>query len=224
MRIAAVLSDRCQNKKCNKECYKFCPLIRTGVNVIEFGARGKPIISETLCQGCGICANKCMFKAIKIIGLADELKDEMVNQYGENSFRLYRLPVPKKGMITGILGPNGIGKTTAINILSGIVIPNLGNYENPPSKEEVLARYKGTEIFPYLSDVYAGKIKVAVKPQYVDKLPKVTQGVVRDLLSKTQERMTLDEAVETFGLGQVIDRELSKLSGGELQRVAMAAT
>lgn len=224
MRIAAVLFDRCQNKKCNKECYKFCPLIRTGVNVIEFGERGKPIISETLCQGCGICANKCMFKAIKIIGLADELKDEMVNQYGENSFRLYRLPVPKKGMITGILGPNGIGKTTAINILSGIVVPNLGNYDNPPTKEEVLARYKGTDIYPYLSDVYAGKIKVAMKPQYVDKLPKVTKGVVRDLLSKTQERMSLEEAMETFGLEQVIDRDLAKLSGGELQRVAMAAT
>ena len=51
MRIAAVLFDRCQNKKCNKECYKFCPLIRTGVNVIEFGERGKPVISEPLCQG-----------------------------------------------------------------------------------------------------------------------------------------------------------------------------
>ncbi|MGI6008980.1 MAG: ribosome biogenesis/translation initiation ATPase RLI [Methanomethylophilus sp.] len=224
MRIAAVLADRCQNKKCNQECYKFCPLIRTGVNVIEFGARGKPVISESLCQGCGICSNKCPFKAIKIIGLADELKEDMVHQYGENTFRLYRLPVPKKGIITGILGPNGIGKTTAINILSGLVVPNLGKYENPPSKEEVLAHFKGTEIHPYLTDVYAGKVKVAVKPQYVDKLPKVTQGVVRNLLSKNAERMTPDEAASEFGLEQVIDRELSKLSGGELQRVAIAAT
>ena len=224
MRIAAVLQDRCQNKKCNKECVNFCPLMRTGVECITFGEKGKPIISETLCQGCGICINKCQFGAIKIIGLADELKDEMVHQYGENSFRLYRLPVPKKGLITGILGPNGIGKTTAIKILSGIEIPNLGNFNEPPDKETVLKHFAGTELHDYLENVYAGKTKIAMKPQYVDKLPENVKGVVRDLLGTVQERMTLEEAAKAFDLDEVLDRELSKLSGGELQRLAMAAT
>ncbi|MDR2846236.1 MAG: ribosome biogenesis/translation initiation ATPase RLI, partial [Candidatus Methanoplasma sp.] len=224
MRIAAVLQDRCQNRKCNKECIKFCPLVRTGVECVVIGEKGKPVISETLCQGCGICINKCQFDAIKIIGLADELKSELVHQYGENTFRLYRLPVPKKGSITGILGPNGIGKTTAIKILSGIEVPNLGNYENPPSKEEVLKHFAGTELHDHLENVYAGKVKVAMKPQYVDKLPQNVKGVVRDLLGKVQERMTVDEAAKTFDLTEVLDRELTKLSGGELQRLAMAAT
>ncbi len=224
MRIAAVLVDRCQNRKCNHECEKFCPLNRTGVECVTFGERGKPIISEELCQGCGICVNKCTFDAIKIIGLADELKEDMIHQYGENSFRLYRLPVPKKGLVTGILGPNGIGKSTAIKMLSGVEIPNLGNYENPPTKEEVLKRFAGTELHEHLKNVYDGKIKTAIKPQYVDLLPKASNGVVRDLLTKVQERMTVDEAAELFDLTEVLDRELSKLSGGELQRLAMAAT
>lgn len=224
MRIAAVLNDRCQNKKCNQECAKFCPLNRTGVECVTFGEKGKPIISETLCQGCGICVNKCQFDAVKIIGLADELKTDLMHQYGLNSFRLYRLPVPKKGLVTGILGPNGIGKTTAIKILCGIEIPNLGRYKNPPSKEEVLASFAGTELHDYLENLYAGKIKTAMKPQYVDKLPQASKGVVRDLLSRVQERMTIDQAAEMFELTEVLDRELDKLSGGELQRVAMAAT
>lgn len=224
MRIAAVLNDRCQNKKCNQECAKFCPLNRTGVECVTFGEKGKPIISETLCQGCGICVNKCQFDAVKIIGLADELKTDLMHQYSLNSFRLYRLPVPKKGLVTGILGPNGIGKTTAIKILCGIEIPNLGRYENPPSKEEVLASFAGTELHDYLESLYAGKIKTAMKPQYVDKLPQASKGVVRDLLSRVQERMTIDQAAEMFELTEVLDRELDKLSGGELQRVAMAAT
>ena len=225
MRIAAVLNDRCQNKKCNQECAKFCPLNRTGVECVTFGERGKPIISETLCQGCGICVNKCQFDAVKIIGLVDELKSDLIHQYGLNAFRLYRLPVPKKGLVTGILGPNGIGKTTAIKMLSGLEVPNLGNYENPPTKEEVLSSFAGTELHDYLESLYAGRIRTAMKPQYVDQLPKAVKGVVRDLLSGIADpRMTMDEAVETFELGEVIDRELDKLSGGELQRVAMAAT
>lgn len=224
MRIAAVLHDRCQSRKCNKECIKFCPLVRTGVECITFTEKGKPIISEVLCQGCGICINKCQFEAIKIIGLADELKGEMVHQYGENSFRLYRLPIPKKGLITGILGPNGIGKTTAIKMLSGTEVPNLGRYDDPPSKEEVLEHFAGTELYDHLKNVYSGSVKIALKPQYVDKLPQSVKGVVRDLLGRVQERMTIDEAAEMFELKEVLDRELSKLSGGELQRLAMAAT
>jgi len=224
MRIAAVLQDRCQSRKCNKECINFCPKMRTGVEAIVIGERGKPVISEELCAGCGICVNKCQFDAIKIIGLADELKTEMVHHYGENAFRLYRLPVPKKGIVTGILGPNGIGKTTAIKMLSGIEIPNLGNYQDPPTKDEVLQHFAGTELYDYLSAVYKNNIKTAMKPQYVDKLPQSVKGAVRDLLSRVQERMNVNEAAEIFELTDVLDRDLDKLSGGELQRVAMAAT
>ena len=224
MRIAVLLRDHCQPKKCNTECIKYCPTVRTGVEAVVMGDGGKPVISEELCAGCGICINKCPFEAIKIIGLPEELNTELMHQYGMNAFRIYRLPVPKKGAVTGILGPNGIGKTTSIKLLSGEETPNFGNYDNPPSREEVLSRLSGTELGDYLTKVYAGKVRTALKPQYVDKLPLVSKGVVRDLLSKVAERMTVDEAADLLELNEVIDRPLDKLSGGELQRVAIAAS
>jgi ATP-binding cassette subfamily E protein 1 len=224
MRIAALLKDHCQPKRCNLECIKYCPKVRTGVQVITIEDKSKPEITEELCVGCGICVHKCPFEAIKIIGLPDELEGELMHQYGQNGFRLYRLPVPKVGLVTGILGPNGIGKSTSFRLLSGEEVPNLGRLENPATKEDVLARYAGTELGDHLRDVYDGQVRTALKPQYVDKLPQVQKGIVRGLLKKVEERITIGEAAEMLDISDILDRNLPELSGGELQRVAIAAT
>lgn len=224
MRIAVLLRDRCQPKKCSLECINYCPPVRTGTDAIAMGETGKPVISEELCVGCGICIHKCPFEAIKIIGLPQELEGEMVHQFGKNAFRLYRLPVPKKGQVVGLLGPNGIGKTTAISLLSGQIVPNLGEYDSEPDWRKVLAHYAGTEIHDYFDALSRGKIKTAMKPQYVDKLPSLHKGVVKQLLKKVDDNGRLNEIAERVGIKGVIDRETSKLSGGELQRVAIAAT
>ncbi|MCK5398074.1 MAG: ATP-binding cassette domain-containing protein, partial [Thermoplasmata archaeon] len=224
MRIAILNKDKCQPRRCNQECINYCPKVRSGDETIVMGEKGKPVITEALCVGCGICVHKCPFGAIQIINLAEELEGELVQQYGKNGFRLYRLPIPRTGEVVGILGPNAIGKTTAFKIISGQEIPNLGNYEEEPTWEPVLEKYAGTELFNHLEKVANGDIISSFKPQYVDMLPRVHAGKVRELLEKVDDNNKLDEIALELDMVSTIDRELAELSGGELQRVAIAAS
>jgi ATP-binding cassette subfamily E protein 1 len=219
MRIAVINRDRCQPKKCSKECEYFCPPVRTGDETIVF-EDSKPMITENLCVGCGICVRKCPFGAITITNLPEEM-EAPVHRYGQNGFALYGLPIPLDGKVTGILGPNGIGKSTAISILSGILRPNLGQ---DASMDTVLDRFAGSALGDYLKKVADKGVKTAYKPQYVDRIPKNYSGSVGDLLESTDERGVLDSLLDTMGLSMLLGRDISSLSGGELQRVAIAAT
>ncbi len=226
MRIAVVFKDRCQPKRCNTECIDFCPPQRTGVEVIWLDQdSGKATISEETCIACGICVKKCPFDAIRIIGLPEALKVDLIHQFSKNGFRLFRLPVPKEGQVVGLLGPNGVGKTTTINILSGDLVPNLGHYrKKKPQWDPVLEAFAGTELHEYIKRLANGKIRTSLKPQYVDKLPKVAKGTIKDLLRNVDEINRFKEISEDLGLNLILDRDITHLSGGELQRTAIAAT
>ena len=226
MRIAVLLEDRCQPKKCNHECWAFCPPVLNGIECIVFDdGTGKPIISEPLCIGCGICINKCPFDAIIIQNLPAELEVDKIHRYSQNGFRLFRLPAPREKQVVGILGQNGMGKSTAINILSGALVPNLGDWlnEEPNWAEAVETQPKG-ELRNYFNDILDGKVRVAVKPQYVDHIPKQFTGKVGELLAHADERKTMDEVTAELGIDHLLERDVGELSGGELQRLAIAAT
>jgi ATP-binding cassette subfamily E protein 1 len=220
MRLAVLDRDRCQPKMCGLQCIKFCPRVRTGDETIIIGDDEKPVISEELCAGCGICVNRCPFGSIMIISLPEKL-EEATHRYGKNGFSLYGLPVPTVGKVTGILGPNGIGKSTAINILSGTLKPNLGR--GRIGWEEILEYYSGSIIHDYLLNVSQKKVKTSQKPQYVDMIPKKFKGSVSQLLSKTDERGILKELITKLDISDIIEHKIEELSGGELQRVALAA-
>jgi len=198
-------------------------MVRTGVEAIEVGPDGKPIISELLCTGCGICVRKCPFKALSIVRVPEEVEGECVHRYGPNAFALYRLPVPIKGSVLGLVGENGTGKSTALNILSGRIKPNLGRYEDPPDWDTIIDFFSGSPLQDHFKALASGELRTAYKPQYVDKIPKVVKGTVRSLLTKVDERGILDQLVEQLGLGEFLDRPVDVLSGGELQLMAIAA-
>ena len=223
MRVAVLLEERCKPnsnafaylKKYSEMCERECIQVE--------GSKCK--ILETACPVCFTRAKHCPDGAVKIINLPEELDTDLTHSYGENSFRLFRLPSPRQEQIVGILGPNGIGKSTAINLLSGTYRPNLGDWENSsPDWDEVISTFPRGELRDYLGMVSTGEVSIAVKPQYIDKLPRIFDGEVRELLARVDDRGEMENYTELMGISHILDRKLGDLSGGELQRVAICAT
>jgi ATP-binding cassette subfamily E protein 1 len=224
VRIAVIDYELCKPNKCHLECIRFCPVNLTGGKAIEFDEkRRRPVIYEETCVGCGICVKKCPFKAISIVNLPDELEKNLVHRYGVNGFKLYGLPIPKEGRILGVIGKNGTGKTTALRILSGELKPNLGLVNEEPNWDQIIRRFRGTELQNYFKALAEGKIRAAHKIQYIDLVPRKIKGTVRTLLEKADERGLWRDLVKELGLERLLDRDIRVLSGGELQKFMVAA-
>ncbi|HKT21493.1 MAG TPA: ribosome biogenesis/translation initiation ATPase RLI, partial [Nitrososphaerales archaeon] len=222
-RVAVVDADLCQSKKCGLECIKECPVNINGQECITLPDNKIALISEELCIGCGICIKVCPFDAIDILNLSEELKSDKIHQYGVNSFRLFRIPTVRRGQVVGLVGRNGIGKSTALKILAGQLVPNLGDYAGVATWDRFIRYLSGREMKEHFERVEDGELKVSLKPQAVYKLPEAWKKETRLLLRQMDERKRMDEVVETLNLQETLDKKVPDLSGGELQRVAVAA-
>ncbi|KRZ51136.1 ATP-binding cassette sub-family E member 1 [Trichinella nativa] len=222
-RIAIVNNDRCKPKNCGQVCKKSCPVVRMGKLCIEVTPSSKiAFISESLCIGCGICVKKCPYDAISIINLPSNLEKHTTHRYGPNSFKLHRLPTPRPGEILGLVGTNGIGKSTALKILSGKLKPNLGKYKEPPEWQEILTYFRGSELQNYFTKLLEDNLRAVIKPQYVDQIPQAAKGLVSDMIAKKDDLKKADAMCRLLDLENVMDRNVADLSGGELQRFAIA--
>ncbi|MFH1972281.1 MAG: ribosome biogenesis/translation initiation ATPase RLI [archaeon] len=224
-RIAIIEKSKCINGKgCVLLCAKYCPVNRTGGECILEGIDKKPIIDEQLCTGCGICPKRCPTECIKIINLPEALKEEPIHRYGKNAFELFHLPIPKEGKVVGILGRNGIGKSTALQILSGAFIPNLGELNVDPLAQQVINNYSTVSLGEYFKKLYNKEIKIAYKPQRIELIPELFKGTVSELVKKIDTKGTGNDLLKELALDHLKDRDIAKLSGGELQKLAIIAT
>lgn len=106
-----------------------------------------------------------------------------------------RLPVPRPGQVLGLVGTNGIGKSTALKVLAGKLKPNLGRYnvmpiwliclymfldlfmhltlfflslQNPPDWQEILTYFRGSELQNYFTRILEDNLKVQTFLNLVD--------------------------------------------------------
>ncbi|NBX76454.1 MAG: ATP-binding cassette domain-containing protein, partial [Proteobacteria bacterium] len=232
--------DKCRPNKCNFECGLICPVNRqkkecVRIIDIEDTTVKKKIASivEDACIGCGLCAKPvggCPFGAVSIVNVPTELSNDIINRYGRNGFRLYRMPVLKQGKVLGFIGQNGIGKTTIVQILTGKIKPNFEDFDNTYSTDSIINKFKGSEMHKYMTKLYNNELKISVKPQHVESLISFVKSkgfdyTVKEYLNlRSLNKSRLDKIIEDLELSSILESKIIFLSGGELQRLLCAIT
>jgi molybdate transport system ATP-binding protein len=123
------------------------------------------------------------------------------------------------GQILVLWGPSGAGKTTILECLAGLCTPNSGEIElngrmlfSSQQKVNLPSRQRG---IGYLFQNYALFPHMTVEDN-------VRFGLKAQRLSHRKQKVVYQDLLDSFGVGHLLKRYPSQLSGGEQQRVALA--
>ena len=111
-----------------------------------------------------------------------------------------------------LLGPSGCGKTTTLRMIAGLELPTSGEIyldgeeisQQPPSERDIAFVFQMFALYPHMN--------VRKNISY----PLVSQGMPR-----AQVREKVAEVARILGIGDILDRPVGGLSGGDRQRVAL---
>jgi len=122
-----------------------------------------------------------------------------------------------QGQILGMLGPNGVGKSTIFNLITGLIKPDLG---------EII--FDKTNVVDYPIYLRTAKFKIGYVPQYggyfsdltlFENLKAIAEIVIKD---KNLISHKIDQLIAKFELDTIRDIKAKFLSGGQKKKLVIA--
>jgi lipopolysaccharide export system ATP-binding protein len=159
---------------------------------------------------------KFRIKSFKNINSIIEFKDVSL-AYG-NRLILDKINFSiNEGQIFGMLGPNGVGKSTIFNLITGLIMPNNGKIF-----------INSQDVIKYPIYLRTKKFKVGYVPQYggyfndmtlLDNLKAISEIVIEDQKARQNK---IDYLITKFELENIKDVKAKFLSGGQKKKLVIA--
>ena len=121
------------------------------------------------------------------------------------------------GQILGMLGPNGVGKSTIFNLITGLIKPDYGKI-----------KFEGIDVIDYPIYLRTKKFKIGYVPQYggyfsdltlLENLKAIAEIVIND---KSLIYHKIDQLISKFELDAIRDIQAKFLSGGQKKKLVIA--